>query len=101
MADAFVDSQSLDIGCPGPASVGDFVATIGKASYRLVNDTDDDVFFNILVQLTDSAGNSREYSQTLQIVSAKGNLVDSHTLVINANYTTPGRVTATLTVNIT
>jgi hypothetical protein len=52
MGDAFIDSQNLDIGCPGSISVGQFAAKIGKAKYRLVNDSDDDAFFNINIQLT-------------------------------------------------
>jgi len=96
----FIDSQSLDISCPGTVQVMQFAATTGKASYRLVNDTGADVFFNILVQLTDTADNRREFSQSIQVVQANSTFLDSHTLVINTNYATPGRITATLNVQI-
>jgi hypothetical protein len=101
MADAFIDSKNLDIGGPGSISIGEFATTKGSASYRLVNETDDDVLFDILVQLTDTAGNKREFSQTSQVVSAHGDLADSHELVLRTNYSDPGRVTATLRVEIT
>lgn len=101
MVGIYIDSQSLDIGCPGTTPIGQFVTTRGEAAYRLVNDTDTDTFFNILVELIDTEGNQREYSQTFQLVSANSNLEDSHVLITNTNYMNPGHVTATLKLEIT
>ncbi|MGJ5634040.1 hypothetical protein [Nostoc sp. CALU 1950] len=101
MAGTFIDSQNLDISCPGTVLVGQSSVISGRASFRLVNETDTDVFFNILVHLTDTVGYRAEQSQTFQVVVANGDLTDSYSLFINENYTNSGLVTATLKIEIT
>ena len=96
MVDIFEDRLGIDAGCPGDIPVNTNTRFQGSVDYRLVNNGDEDGAISILATLSDSAGNSTQFSSSLQVIPAKGDFTDSHFLFLDASYQAPGPVHVTM-----
>ena len=98
MIDIFEDKLSIDTGCPGDISINKITQIKGSVDYRLVNAGDEEGGVSILVTLSDSAGNNTQFSSNIEMIGAKGDFTDTHVLVLNAIYDTPGQIYVTMRV---
>ena len=96
MVDIFEDRLSIDAGCGSDVPVNTNTRFQGSVDYHLVNQGDEDGAISILATLSDSAGNNTQFSQTFQVIPAKGDFTDSHLLFLNASYDTPGPIHVTM-----
>jgi hypothetical protein len=98
MIDIFEDTLNISASCPGSVAIGTNTTIEGTVDYRLVNSGDEDGAVSIRVTLADSAGNNEEFFQNIEVIPAGGNVSDSHRLLLNANYTTPGQINVRMTI---
>jgi hypothetical protein len=98
MIDIFEDRLGIDAGCPGDIPVSATTQIKGSVDYHLVNAGDEDGAISILIVLSDSAGHQEQFSSSLEVIPAKGDLTDSHVLFLNATYDTPGQINVTIQV---
>lgn len=100
MIDVFEDTLSIDAGCSGDIPVNTNTQFQGSVNYHLCNNGDEDGVVSILITLGDSAGNNTQFSSSSQVIPAKGDFRDSHTLFLNATYTTPGQINVTMQIQL-
>ena len=98
MIDIFEDKLNIDAGCGGDIPINTNTQFQGSVDYHLVNAGDEDGAVSILVTLSDSAGHNTQFSSSFQVIPAKGDFTDSHFLVLNASYDTPGQINVTMQV---
>lgn len=98
--EVFIDFKSIDIACPGSVQTNENVVVSGSTSFRLINNTENDVVFNILVRIIDTKDHRIEESQTFQVVLANSYQDYNYNMSLNASYKIPERITTKLIVEI-
>jgi hypothetical protein len=96
MIDIYEDSLNISASCPGNVAVNTETNIQGTVDYRLVNAGDEDGTVNIVVTLSDSAGDNTQFSSTMEVITAGGYLNDSHQLFLNPGYDAPGQIDVTM-----
>jgi hypothetical protein len=101
MIDIFEDTLNIGAGCPSDIPINTNTRFQGTVDYHLINSGDEDGAISITVTLSDSAGNNTQFSSSLTVIAANGDLRDSHLLFLDASYQTAGEINVTMKIEFT
>lgn len=87
--------------CPDSANVGSVTTISSLHTYQVINDSDEDVYVDVVAELIDDRGNHNRATRSNLLVSAHSTEEEDLNPMLNVPYDAPGTVLVTATTTVT